>query len=72
MVNRNDREKLEKDPNRDMSHVPGNYNPGNQAGKDVHGGGQRHADEPGGPSLGKEKGSPRGKGKQVTSQNQER
>jgi hypothetical protein len=43
MVNRNVREKLENDPNRDMSHVPGTYNPGNQAGKDVQGGGQRPA-----------------------------
>jgi hypothetical protein len=33
MVNRNVREKLKKDPNRDMSHVPGTYNPGNQGGK---------------------------------------
>jgi hypothetical protein len=35
MADRNRREKLEKDPDRDMSHVPGTYNPGNQAGKDV-------------------------------------
>jgi hypothetical protein len=26
MVNRKVREELEKDPNRDMSHVPGSYN----------------------------------------------
>jgi hypothetical protein len=43
MVNRdardNVRRKLENDPDRDMSHVPGTYNPGNQAGKPVQGGG---------------------------------
>ncbi len=42
------RKKLENDPDRDMSRVPGTYNPGNQAGKDVKGGGQRPADEKGG------------------------
>jgi hypothetical protein len=40
-----------------MSHVPGTYNPGNQAGKPVQGGGQRPAGEPGGPFLGKGAGS---------------
>ena len=49
----NMRQKLENDPDRDMSHVPGTYNPGNQAGKPVQGGGLRPADEPGGPFLGK-------------------
>jgi hypothetical protein len=73
MANRNMREKLENDPNRDMSHVPGTYNPGNQAGKSVQEGGQAPADEPGGPFLGKGAGGktpkktpepykPRGKG----------
>ena len=55
MVNRNVREKLENDPNRDMSHVPGNYNPGNQAGKDVQDGGVRPADEPRGSFLGRKR-----------------
>jgi hypothetical protein len=83
MANRNVREKLENDPNRDMSHVPGTYNPGNQAGKDVQGSGQRPADEPGGPFLGKgegrrpkinpqQTGTPGGKGKQATPQSQKR
>jgi hypothetical protein len=53
----NMRQKLENDPERDMSHVPGTYNPGNQAGKPVQGGGQRPAGEPGGPFLGKGAGS---------------
>jgi hypothetical protein len=53
----NMRQKLENDPDRDMSHVPGTYNPGNQAGKPVQGGGLRPADEPGGPFLGKGAGS---------------
>ena len=61
MANRNVRNKLENDPNRDMRHVPGTYNPGNQAGKTVEGGGQRPADEPGGPFLGKGGGSKRPK-----------
>ncbi len=26
-------ENIKRDPNRDLSHVPGSYNPGNQAGK---------------------------------------
>jgi hypothetical protein len=39
MADRNSREKLENDADRDMSHVPGTYNPGNQAGKDVRGDG---------------------------------
>jgi hypothetical protein len=88
MVNRdardNVRQKLENDPDRDMSHVPGTYNPGNQAGKPVRGGGQRPADEPGGPFLGKGAGSktpeinpgktgtPGGKGEQDAPQNQKR
>jgi hypothetical protein len=82
MANRNVREKLENDPNRDMSHVPGTYNPGNQAGKDVPGGGERPADEPG-ESLGKgggerpkmdpqQTGTPGGKGKPATPQSQKR
>jgi hypothetical protein len=54
MVNRKVREKPEKDPNRDMSHVPGTYNPGNQAGKDVQSGGQRLADGAGRAVPGKE------------------
>jgi hypothetical protein len=61
MANRNVREKLENDPNRDMSDVPGSYNPGSQAGKDVRGGGQRPADEPGGSFLGKREGNKRPK-----------
>jgi hypothetical protein len=65
MVNRdardNLRQKLENDPDRDMTHVPGTYNPGNQAGKPVQGGGLRPADEPGGPFLGKGAGSKRSK-----------
>jgi hypothetical protein len=88
MVNRdardNMRQKLENDPDRDMSHVPGTYNPGNQAGKPVQGGGLRPADEPGGPFLGKGAGSktpeinpgktgtPGGKGEQDAPQNQKR
>ena len=88
MVNRdardNMRQKLENDPDRDMSHVPGNYNPGNQAGKSVQGGGLRPADEPGGPFLGKGAGSktpkinsgktgmPVGNGEQDAPQNQKR
>jgi hypothetical protein len=46
MVNRNRRERLENDPDRDMSHVPGTYNPGNQAGKSEQTDGQRPTDEP--------------------------
>jgi hypothetical protein len=38
-LNREVREKLEKDPNPDMSHEPGTCNPGNQAGKDAQSGG---------------------------------
>jgi hypothetical protein len=57
MANRNVREKLENDANRDMSHVPGTYNPGNQAGKEVHGGGQRPGGAPGRSFLGKGEGS---------------
>jgi hypothetical protein len=84
MFNRGVREKLENDPNRDMRHVPGSYNPGNQAGKDVQGGGQRPAHEPGGPFLGKgeggkrpkmnpqQTGTPGGKGKQAAPQSQKR
>ncbi len=87
MTNRNARdnvrEKLENDPDRDMGHVPGTYNPGNQAGKPVQESGQRPADEPGGPFLGKGAGSkapkinprqttPGGKGKQDAPQNQKR
>ena len=26
-------ENIKRDPNRDLSHVPGSFNPGNQAGK---------------------------------------
>jgi hypothetical protein len=33
----------------------GSYNPGGQAGESVQGGGQRPADEPGGPFLGRSK-----------------
>jgi hypothetical protein len=87
MANRNARdnvrEKLENDPDRDMSHVPGTYNPGNQAGKDVQEGGLRPADEPGGPFLGKGAGSktpkinprqtrPRGKAKQDAPHNNQK
>jgi hypothetical protein len=36
-----------------QSRPVGNYNPGGQAGKGVQGGGQRPADEPGGPFLGR-------------------
>jgi hypothetical protein len=35
-----------------QSRPVGNYNPGGQAGKSVQEGGQRPADEPGGPFLG--------------------
>jgi hypothetical protein len=88
MVNRdardNVRKKLENDPDRDMSHVPGTYNPGNQAGKPVQGRGLRPADEPGGPFLGKGAGgkTPKinpgktdtavGKGEQAALKNQKR
>jgi hypothetical protein len=43
-------EKIRRDPNRDLTHVPGTFNPGNQAGKPVEGGGQVPAGQPGGPS----------------------
>jgi hypothetical protein len=43
-------EKIRQDPNRDLSHVPGTFNPGNQAGKPVEGGGQAPAGKPGGRS----------------------
>lgn len=36
-----------------QSRPVGSYNPGGQAGESVQGGGQRPADEPGGPILGK-------------------
>jgi hypothetical protein len=61
MVNRNVREKLENDPTGNMCHVPGTYNPGNQAGKDVQGGGVRAADEPRGSFLGRKEGNKRPK-----------
>jgi hypothetical protein len=44
------REKLENDPNRDMSNVPGTFNPGNQAGKVAEEREQRPAKKPGVPS----------------------
>lgn len=63
----------------------GHYNPGGQAGESVQGGGQRPADQPGGPFLGKSAGNPTarsaspghsgtpgGKDKQDTPQNQRR
>jgi hypothetical protein len=68
----------------EQSRPVGNYNPGGQAGESVEGGGQRPADEPGGPSLGKSAGNPSagsanpgtsgpdGKGKQDARQNQKR
>jgi hypothetical protein len=36
-------ENIQQDPNRDLSHVPGTFNPGNQAGKPVQGGPQAPA-----------------------------
>ncbi len=41
-------ENIKRDPNRDLSHVPGSFNPGNQAGKgpDVGNDRNRRADEP--------------------------
>jgi hypothetical protein len=36
-----------------QSRPVGSYNPGGQAGESVQGGGQRPADEPGGPFLGR-------------------
>ena len=42
-------DKIRQDPNRDLSNVPGTFNPGNQAGKPVEGGGQVPAGQPGGP-----------------------
>ena len=36
-----------------QSRPVGNYNPGGQAGESVQGGGQRPANDPGGPFLGK-------------------
>jgi hypothetical protein len=50
-----------QDPNKNQqnqqgarqSRPVGNYNPGGQAGESVQGGGQRPADEPGGPFLGR-------------------
>jgi hypothetical protein len=69
----------------EKSRPVGNYNPGGQAGKSVQGGGQRPADEPGGPFLGRsagnpspgsanpgQTGTPGGKGKQDAPQNQKR
>ncbi len=41
-------ENIKRDPNRDLSHVPGSFNPGNQAGKgpDVGTDRNRRADAP--------------------------
>ena len=63
----------------------GSYNPGGQAGESVQSGGQRPADQPGGPFLGKsagtappdsanpeQTGTPGGKGKQDAPENQRR
>ncbi len=40
-------ENIKRDPNRDLSHVPGSFNPGNQAGKgrDVEEDKTRHPDD---------------------------
>jgi hypothetical protein len=40
-------ENIKRDPNRDLSHVPGSFNPGNQAGKgpDVEKDRNRRADD---------------------------
>lgn len=42
-------ENIKRDPNRDLSHVPGSFNPGNQAGKgrDVEQDRTRQPDEEG-------------------------
>jgi hypothetical protein len=73
-----------RNPDRRESSGGGSYNPGGQAGESVQSGGQRPADEPGGPFLGKaagkprnqgnpgETGSPGGKGKQEAPRNQKR
>jgi hypothetical protein len=58
----------------------GNYNPGGQAGESVRGGGQRPANEPGGPLLGRSATSTKdasglgnpNNGKKDTPQNQKR
>lgn len=43
-------ENIQQDAKRDLEHVPGTFNPGNQAGKAVEGGGQTPAGEPGRPA----------------------
>jgi hypothetical protein len=66
----NVREKLEKDENRDMSRVPGTFNPGNQAGKRRSG-----TEGPLGKGLVSNPGktdTARDKGKQGAPQNQKR
>jgi hypothetical protein len=47
------RENLDKDPNRDMSHVPGTFNPGNQAGKGAEEGEERASDKGAGTKPGR-------------------
>jgi hypothetical protein len=80
-------QKSNKDRKNPQAAPVGNYNPGGQAGESVRGGGQRPADEPGGPFLGKQSdassgnpnpgpgsanaGTPGGKGKQDAKQNHE-
>ena len=56
MADRNSNQKNQRGGK--QSRPVGNYNPGGQAGESVQGGGQRPADEPGGPFLGRSAGKP--------------
>jgi hypothetical protein len=53
MAKQNPNKKQQNQQGGRNSRPVGNYNPGGQAGKTVQGGGQRPADEPGGPFLGR-------------------
>jgi hypothetical protein len=74
--------KIQPNPGAGQQSRPvGGYNPGGQAGKSVQGGGQRPANDPGGPFLGKsatittepaEADTAGGKGKQDAKQTQKR
>jgi hypothetical protein len=51
--NQQNRQNQQNQQGGQQSRPVGDYNPGGQAGKSVQGGGQRPADEPGGPFLGR-------------------
>jgi hypothetical protein len=85
MADQNPKDRQRNKPDEAQSRPVGNYNPGGQAGESVQSGGQRPADEPGGPNLGRQKGDPSrgttnpgqtgtpgGKGKHDAPQNQKR